>query len=109
MAHSAEGGKGEEPGGTEHDAPYGGPFQVPQRVLWVGDEYNPLPRREQTRSWLAFSLVGLVAVISLALIGLTAGGVLDIDEAKDLVAGILSPLIALTGAALGFYFGGHQR
>jgi hypothetical protein len=47
-------------------------------------------------------------VVALALIALTALGELTIDEAKDLIGGVLSPLIALTGTALGFYFGGHQ-
>jgi hypothetical protein len=80
----------------------------PPRVLQVGKTYDPLPRREKTRSWLAFSLVALLATIALSLIGLTAGKLLDPSATKDLVAGILSPLTALTGAALGFYFGGHH-
>ena len=80
----------------------------PQRVAREGPPYDPLPRQEKTRSWLAFTLVGLLAFISLALIFLTAFGPLKPDETKDLVAGVLSPLVALTGAALGFYFGGHK-
>jgi hypothetical protein len=49
-----------------------------------------------------------LAVVALSLIGLTASEALSANDTKDLVAGILSPLIALTGAALGFYFGGHH-
>jgi|ERR1700689_2942908 len=80
----------------------------PQRVLQIGGKYDPLPRREKTRSWLALGLVSLLALISASLVGLTAAKVLAIGDAKDLIDGILAPLTALTGAALGFYFGGHH-
>jgi hypothetical protein len=78
------------------------------RLLSVGRKYDPLPQREKTRSWLALALVAQLASIALGLLFLTAFGKLKIDDAKDLIDGILSPLIALTGTALGFYFGGHQ-
>ena len=80
----------------------------PPRVLQVGATFDPLPRREKTRSWLAIGLVALLAAIALSLIGLTAAELLPESTTKDLVAGILSPLIALTGTALGFYFGGQH-
>lgn len=80
----------------------------PPRVLQIGQAYDPLPRREKTRSWLAIGLVALLATVALSLIGLTAAEFLDESTTKDLVAGILSPLIALTGTALGFYFGGQH-
>jgi hypothetical protein len=50
----------------------------------------------------------LLAAVSLGLIICTAAGWIDIDTAKDLAAAILSPLVAVTGTALGFYFGGHH-
>jgi hypothetical protein len=84
------------------------PNPDPQEVAKEGPPFDPLPRQEKTRTWLAFSLLGLLAFISIALIFLTAFGPLKEGETKDLVAGILSPLVALTGAALGFYFGGHH-
>jgi hypothetical protein len=40
-------------------------------------------------------------------LALTAANLLTSDEAKDLAAAVLSPVIAVTGTALGFYFGGR--
>jgi hypothetical protein len=78
------------------------------RLLGYGPDYDPTPRREKTRSELAIGLLALLAVVALSLIGLTAWHRLAPDTTKDLVEGILSPLIAVTGTALGFYFGGHH-
>jgi hypothetical protein len=50
----------------------------------------------------------LLGLTALALIVLTAAGCLSIDETKDLAVSIFTPLVAVTGAALGFYFGGHR-
>ncbi len=71
--------------------------------------FDPRPIRETTRSKIAIRLVWLLVLVSLALIGLTAGGLLTIDEAKDLAGAVLSPIIAVTGTALGFYYGGHGK
>jgi hypothetical protein len=85
------------------DRSYEGP-----KLLGYGPDYDPSPLREKTRSRLALLLFALVAVVALSLIGLTAADALAEGTTKDLVAGILSPLIVLTGTALGFYFGGHH-
>jgi hypothetical protein len=69
--------------------------------------YDPRPLREKTRSKIALKLVWLLVLVAASLIGLTAGGLLTIDEAKDLAGAVLSPIIAVTGTALGFYYGGH--
>jgi hypothetical protein len=107
-ASGEEGEEDAESGQSAYALHVGPEFQVPQRVLQIGGKYDPLPRREKTRSWLALGLVGLLALIASALVGLTAAKALAIDDTKDLIDGILSPLIALAGAALGFYFGGHH-
>jgi len=86
----------------------GSPYDGGPRLLGYGPDYDPTPRREKTRSELAIGLLVLLAFVSLSLIGLTAWHRLAPDTTKDLVEGILSPLIAVTGTALGFYFGGHH-
>lgn len=82
---------------------YGGP-----NLLGYGPDYDPTPLREKTRSQLAVGLLALLAIVALSLIGLTAWHKLAPDTTKDLIEGILSPLVAVTGTALGFYFGGHH-
>jgi hypothetical protein len=73
----------------------------------VGETVDIATIQEQTRSYIAKLLVLLLAAVTLALIGLTAWHKLSIEDAKDLAGAVLSPLIAVTGTALGFYFGGH--
>jgi hypothetical protein len=76
--------------------------------LEPGPRYDPNPVREQTRSLLAQALVALLIAVSLMLIVFVALGDIDTNSAKDLAGTVLSPLIAVTGTALGFYFGGHR-
>jgi hypothetical protein len=98
-------GVGSSPGGS-------GGGQPPRRrrpSYWrVGDEYDPAPLREETRSWLAQGLLVLLGAVALSLVGLLAANLLNEAEAKDLATGVLSPIVAVTGTALGFYFGGHR-
>ncbi len=96
-----------EPGGSP-------PRQEPApgariRTLREGEKYDPAPDRENTRSWLAKALVWLLFLISLGLLAGVMVGELSSLQAKDLALAVLSPLVALTGAALGFYFGGDER
>jgi len=86
----------------------GSPYDGAPRLLGYGPDYDPTPRREKTRSQLALGLLILLAAVALSLIALTAWHRLAPDTTKDLVEGILAPLIAVTGTALGFYFGGHH-
>jgi len=39
---------------------------------------------------------------------LTAANALSLEQAKDLAAVVFSPIVVLTGTALGFYFGVYQ-
>jgi hypothetical protein len=50
----------------------------------------------------------LLAAVALLLVCLTAFNALSIADAKDLALAVLTPLVAITGAALGFYFGGPK-
>jgi hypothetical protein len=86
----------------------GQPPRRPRR-LTEGKPYDPEPLREETRSKVAYALVGLLISVSLLLIGFTATDLLKIDETKDLALAILSPVVAITGTVFGFYYGGHRR
>jgi hypothetical protein len=79
------------------------------RPVFEEKPFDPRPIRETTRSKIAIRLVWLLVLVSAALIGLTAAGLLTIDESKDLAGAVLSPIIAVTGTALGFYYGGHGK
>ena len=64
--------------------------------------------QEGARRRLAYSLIGLLAlVVVLLLLGDFAHWI-DVDEAKDLALAILSPVVVLAGTAIGFYFGGNN-
>jgi hypothetical protein len=69
----------------------------------TGADYNLVKAQEETRShlarWLLYLLIGTV-VLSISLL---AAGRLTTDD----VGSVLSPVVALTGTALGFYFGGR--
>jgi hypothetical protein len=66
-------------------------------------------KREDTRRYLAIGLAILLGIVALLLIALTADDDLTLGEAKDLALAIYSPIVVLTGTALGFYFGVHQK
>lgn len=74
----------------------------------VTEPYDPAEKREVTRAQLASGLAILLGALALLLIGLTAASAISIGETKDLAAAIYSPIVVLTGTALGFYFGVHQ-
>jgi hypothetical protein len=80
---------------------------------------EPLPIRlglpehqEWARRWLAFLLVGILAVEVFAAIGsfvawviLYDGNGYPIDKVKELMLVLFGPTVALVGSATGFYFG----
>jgi hypothetical protein len=81
----------------------------PPQVFRVGGAYDPAPVREKTRRQLALILAALVFGLALLLVIFTATDLLTSAQAKDLAAAVLSPVIAVTGTALGFYFGGRRN
>jgi len=76
--------------------------------LAVGGTYDPAPLREKTRSRLALILTVLVFLIAIMLVIFLGTNLLSADETKGLAAIVLSPIVAVTGTALGFYFGGRS-
>ena len=71
--------------------------------------YDPEPRRDTVRAALALSLVAILAAtvgLSYLLMFLKLAAVTDV---KELLGAVFPPLVALTGSALGFYFGGKSR
>jgi|SRR5919197_1024308 hypothetical protein len=87
----------------------GGGSEPPPRYLRVGGKYDPSEVREKTRRQLALILAALLAIIALCLLTFVATNLLTDGEAKDLAAAVLSPIVAVTGTALGFYFGGQRN
>jgi hypothetical protein len=86
------------------------------RVPWTSaptepttEKYDPGKHRELTRARLAAGLVGLLGVLALLLVVLTCVGCFTVEEAKDLATIVFSPIVVLTGTALGFYFGVQQN
>jgi hypothetical protein len=74
----------------------------------VGEKFDPTEHREHTRGRLAVGLAILLGIVGILLIVLAAIDALTLGEAKDLAIVILSPIVVLTGTALGFYFGVYQ-
>lgn len=69
-------------------------------------KYDPGRDRERVRGALALGLlVGLGLVIAAAFVSIWAQWMPE-GDVKDLLTVIFGPVVALTGSALGFYFGG---
>jgi len=90
---------------ADDDEPISGPTPQTPRV---GATYDPAEHREHTRAHLAEGLAVLLAFVGILLILLTAFKKISLSDAKDLAEVIFSPIVVLTGTALGFYFGVHQ-
>jgi hypothetical protein len=67
--------------------------------------YDPMKAPENVRGWIALSLIGLLAgtiLVSFILLWIHPD---RSKELHDLLALIFGPLVALVGAATGYYFG----
>lgn len=61
--------------------------------------------REGTRRWLAFGLVLLLAFLAMLSLSAIVFGWQTTENVRSAVEVLLPPIVALTGSALGFYFG----
>ena len=61
--------------------------------------------RERVRGVLAIFLLSLLGLVILSLLVAAIADWLTTTEVKDLLEPLITPLVALTGTALGFYFG----
>ncbi len=85
-----------------------GPTESADRRLYRWAPLTPEAKRENMRGWLAGSLVFLLAVVIIASF---AHQWLHPDHSKELhewMNLVFSPLVALVGAATGFYFGSQS-
>jgi hypothetical protein len=89
----------------EEPAPPPGPPPSPA----VGALWNPEPAREKIRGAVAVGLIVLLGVIAIGSFVLLSTDTLTLDEVEGLLTALFTPLLALTGTALGFYFGGQRR
>lgn len=63
---------------------------------------------DRTRRWIALALVGLLAIITLAALFSFILNKLDVSELKELSI-LITPVLTLTGTAVGFYFGANKE
>ncbi|SNQ48618.1 conserved hypothetical protein [Frankia canadensis] len=70
--------------------------------------YDPQERLDSVRSYIAFSLIGLLALVvlcSFALLATAHWTHLTLQEVRPLIEVIFSSVTTLVSAATGFYFG----
>ena len=71
--------------------------------------YDPAKAREWVRGAIALGLTAVFILLMLFLIAMVATGYLETDRLEKIAAVLLSPLVGLLGAVLGFYYGEHAR
>lgn len=70
--------------------------------------WDPEPAREKLRGYIAGGLVLLLAgIVAAAWLALWSDVATE-PEIKDLLGVVMTPVVALVGSALGFYFGGKS-
>jgi hypothetical protein len=63
-------------------------------------------KREQTRTWLAYGITGLVGAVAVTL---TIWGLVRNSPLTALLTGVFTPLIGIAGTVIGFYFAGEKE
>jgi hypothetical protein len=64
-------------------------------------------RREGARLAIALILLGLLAVLTLTALSALLANLINSSELKDVATALITPVVALVGAATGFYYGGR--
>lgn len=72
-----------------------------------GEPSDVQEQRETMRGILASLMVGILAVVIVTGVVLLANGGLVISELEAIAQLILTPLVALVGSVVGFYYGGQ--
>jgi purine-cytosine permease-like protein len=81
----------------------------PARGIPRPEPYDPSRDREVVRARVAYLMIGLLIGIVAAMIGGLLSGYLSPEAAEKVAAVILSPVVGLLGAVLGFYYGEQSR
>jgi hypothetical protein len=71
--------------------------------------YDPAEDRERLRGYLAIGLTALFSLVVLALLASAIRGWLSDDQLEKLAGILISPVAALLGAVVGFYYGEQSR
>jgi uncharacterized membrane protein YeaQ/YmgE (transglycosylase-associated protein family) len=82
---------------------------APVRNMLRDEPYDPTRDREVVRARVAYLMIGLLIGIVGAMIGGLLTGYLSADATEKVAAVILSPVVGLLGAVLGFYYGEQSR
>jgi len=67
--------------------------------------FSPYKKREDTRTILAYLIVGTVPLIVVAGVIAFVFRLVNPGETKDFVVALLGPVGGISGAVIGFYFG----
>jgi hypothetical protein len=67
--------------------------------------YDPEPERENVRSRLAFTLVGILGTVIIVPLLAIVLGYICFADIKGFMDSVLSPTFGIAGAVIGFYFG----
>jgi hypothetical protein len=84
-----------------------GSAEADPEPAYVTLPYDPRPQQENVRGAIALFLVGLMAATIIASFVLLWVHPDRSKELHDLLALVFGPVVALVGAATGYYFGSH--
>jgi len=71
--------------------------------------YDPNPHRDKMRGRLAMTLVSTLTGTIAGALTIVAFAPTRIEAVSELLGAILGPLVALVGAATGYYFGAREQ